>query len=100
MIQKENDYEKLAFCIVTYNRSFIVEEFLKQCAVHFHSLGIDIYYYDSSETEETRLIVEDWMVRYTHIHYIRIPSTWHANRKVMSIFEQYGLEQTYDYLWV
>ncbi|MEG0687462.1 MAG: hypothetical protein RR466_02100, partial [Hungatella sp.] len=48
----------------------------------------------------TRLIVEDWMARYTHIHYIRIPSTWHANRKVMSIFEQYGLEQTYDYLWV
>ncbi|WP_312503634.1 glycosyltransferase [Lacrimispora sp.] len=91
---------QLAFCIPTYNRSIMIEEFLEQFSALFYELGIDIYYYDSSENEETRLVVEKWMLLYKNICYIRIPSTWHANKKVQCILEQYGVEQKYNYLWV
>ena len=94
------DRYKLAFCIVTYDRSIMIEEFLEQFLGLFFDLGIDIYYYDSSENEKSRLVVEKWMMLYKNLRYIRIPTTWHANKKVLHIIEQYGMEQKYDYLWV
>lgn len=91
---------RLAFCIVTYNRSIMVEEFLEQFSALFHELEIDIKYYDSSENEESLQVVEKWMMLYKNIRYIRIPTAWHANKKVQYIIEQYGMEQKYDYLWI
>lgn len=91
---------KVAFCIPTYNRNAMVAEFLEQSASLFHDLSIDIYYYDSSEDNETEAVVKKWMDIFNNIYYIRIPSDWHANRKVMYIYEEYARNQAYDYIWV
>lgn len=96
----EKQDKRLAFCIPTFNRSQLVADFLEHLASIFHRLGIDVFYYDSSEDDKTRLIVEQWMVRYDNITYIHVPSGCHANHKVIQIFKQYAREQTYDYLWV
>lgn len=94
------DKYKIAFCIVTYNRSIMVEEFLEQFSNLFYELEIDIYYYDSSDDQKSKIVVEKWMNQFRNIHYVQIPTTWHANKKVLYIIEKFGIDQTYDYLWV
>lgn len=94
------DKYKLAFCIATYERSIMIEEFLEEFSTLFYELGIDIYYYDSSENIKSKLVVEKWMMLYKNIHYVQVPTTWHANKKVLYIIEQFGIDQKYDYLWI
>ena len=77
---------ELAFCIPTYNRSTMVEEFLEQFASLFYQLGIDIFFYDSSEDNATELVAKKWKKVYENIDYIHTPSDWHANHKVMYIY--------------
>lgn len=60
----------LAFCIPTYNRNAIVEEFLEQFASIFYQLGIDIFFYDSSESNATELVVKKWKNIYENIDYV------------------------------
>lgn len=90
----------LAFCIPTYNRSTMVEEFLEQSASIFCQLGIDIFFYDSSEDNTTELVVKRWKNRYQNIAYIHTPSDWHANHKVLYIYEQLAQNHTFNYLWI
>ena len=91
---------KLAYCIPTYNRSTMVEEFLEQFASLFYQLRINILFYDSSEDNVTELVVKKWKKVYENIDYIHTPSDWHANHKVMYIYEQYAQNHIYDYLWI
>lgn len=91
---------KIAFCIPTYQRSLVVDELLEECVDFLNFMGIDIYFYDSSEDENTKLCVDHWMEKYKNIFYTHLPTDWHANAKVLYIFEQYSLEQKYDYLWL
>lgn len=91
---------KLAVCIPTYKRSGIVKGFLKQSSSLFNQLGIDIYYYDSSEDDKTRFIVQQWSTEYGNIHYVHVDSGWHANYKVIHILKEQALAQKYEYLWV
>ena len=91
---------KLAYCIPTYNRSTMVEEFLEQFASLFYQLRINIFFYDSSEDNVTELVVKKWKKVYENIDYIHTPSDWHANHKVMYIYEQYAQNHIYDYLWI
>lgn len=92
--------KKFAFCIPTYNRSSMVEEFLDQFASLYEQLEIDICYFDSSEDDKTEAVVHKWMNKYQNIQYTRILSKVPANRKVMQIYKQYAQYQDYDYLWI
>ena len=94
------DLQRLVFCVPTYNRSAMVEEFLEQFAPIFYQLKIDICFYDSSEDNTTELLVKRWRNGYQNIAYIRIPSDWHANHKVMYIYKQYAQNHTSDYVWI
>lgn len=91
---------KLVYCIPTYNRGAMIEEFLEQFTTIFYQLGIDICLYDSSEDNTTESVVKRWMYGYKNITYIRIPSDWHANHKVMYIYEKYAQTHMYDYIWI
>lgn len=91
---------KLAFCVPTFNRSPMIAEFLEQFASLYHQMGIDILYYDSSEDDNTETLVKRWMALYKNIYYYRVPSHWHANSKVLYIYEQFVQSSKYDYLWV
>ena len=91
---------KIALCIPTYKRSECVKEFLQEYAPYYTELGIDIYYYDSSPDTKTQEIVLGYAQKEERIHYIKMPEELHSNAKVYKIFQQYGLEKKYDFLWV
>lgn len=89
----------VALCIPTYEKYDIVEDFLVNCSAYYIEAGIDIYYYDSSVSDKTKDIVCNWPDQ-EHIHYIRMPSELHANTKAYKIFQGYGLEKAYDFIWL
>lgn len=87
----------LAVCIPTYERCIILEDFLNQCYENYTSLGIDIYIYDSSISNETQELFHKWEAR-GHLYYVRMPSDMHPNVKAFRIFQGYGLEKDYDFI--
>lgn len=89
----------LALCIPTYERSSMVEDFLVNYSPYYIKAGIDIYYYDSSVSDRTKDVVCSWPDQ-DHVHYIRMPSEMHGNTKVYRIFQGYGLEKSYDFIWL
>lgn len=91
---------RIAACVPTYNRSNIVEEFLTKSLFDYKDFGIDIYIYDSSSDDETEQVVKIWMEKSDCLFYVRIPSSFHANMKVLKIFQQEGLTKPYDFIWV
>lgn len=89
----------VALCVPTYERSSIVEDFLTNCSAYYIQAGIDIYYYDSSISDKTKDLVCGWPDQ-DHIHYIRMPSDMHGNTKAYKIFQGFGLEKSYDFIWL
>jgi len=89
----------VALCIVTYERSNIVQDFLINCSAYYIQAGIDIYYYDSSVSDKTESVVCNWPDQ-DHIYYIRMPSEMRPSTKVYKIFQGYGLRKDYDFIWL
>lgn len=90
----------IALCIPTYQRQECIYEFLHEYAGYYQKCGIDIYYYDSSLDDSTFSIVDAFCKSSQHVYYVRMPSEMHSNAKVYKIFQQYGLEKQYDFIWV
>lgn len=90
----------IALCIPTYQRPECVYEFLHEYSEYYRRCGLDIYYYDSSPDDRTRSVVTEFCENTTGIYYVRMPSKMHSNAKVYKIFQQYGLEKEYDFIWV
>jgi len=89
----------VALCIPTYERSNLVQDFLINCSGYYIQAGIDIYYYDSSVSDETKDIVCSWPDQ-DHIHYVRMPSEMHANEKAYKFLQGHGLKKEYDFIWL
>lgn len=90
----------LAVCVPTYQRADVVEELLKTSMDLYLKYGVDVYIYDSSDDEKTKLLVERWKEMYSNLYYVQFPSKLHSNMKVYKIFQKYSLHKDYDYLWV
>lgn len=90
----------IALCIPTYQRHECVYEFLHEYSSYYQRYGMDIYYYDSSPDDMTRNIVGTFIENVSGIYYIRMPVEMHSNEKVYKIFQQYGLEKDYDFIWI
>ena len=89
----------LVLCIPTYERHDVVEDFLVNCSAYYIEAGIEIYYFDSSVSDETEKLICEWPDQ-EHIHYVKIPSEISANAKAYRIFQKYGLEKEYDFIWL
>jgi len=94
------DKRKLAICIPTYNRPDIIEELLKKSMETYSKFNFDLYIYDSSDNNKTQLITNEWQVKFYNLYYVSIDPEMHSNIKVYKIFQQYGLRNKYDYIWV
>lgn len=90
----------IAFCIPTYNRSIIIQEFCDELLDTYFEYGIDVYIYDSSEDDETQKIIAEYMGKYENLYYIRINSRIDGMKKAYMIFQKYGLNKEYKYLWM
>ncbi len=91
---------RIALCIPTYQRHECVYEFLHEYSEYYQKHGMDIYYYDSSPDDKTYSIVSTFCENISDIYYVRMPAQIHSNVKVYRIFQQYGLERKYDFIWV
>lgn len=91
---------KLAICIPTYNRPEVIQELVEKIAPRYWQYGFDLYIYDSSENEQTEMVVQTWINKYTKLHYVKVDSKIHSNLKVYNIFKEFSASLEYDYLWV
>lgn len=91
---------KVAVCIPTYNRPEVIREFIEKHIRRYMQHHFDIFIYDSSEDNQTEMIVKTAMVHYPSLYYIRIESSIHSNIKVYNIFKEFGHELKFDFLWV
>ena len=89
---------RLAICVPTYNRSEMIDEMLIRCAKLYQKKEIDVYFYDSSEDEKTKQIINHYGLIYKNLYYRKLPSTTHSNIKVLNIYEEFAKEKKYDYL--
>lgn len=98
---EERSLEKtpgIAMCMFTHNHPETVWQVLKETCLNYYLHGADVYWYDSSEGDETRKIVESWRNKgYTNQYYVdaRGPifkSKWIAASKGE------GFVKHYDYI--
>lgn len=96
-ITRENT-PSIAMCIFTHNHPSTVAKVLPAICLSYYLHGIDIYWYDSSEGDETRRIVEAWISRgYTNLYYVNVKGA--IKEKWIAISKGEGLEKKYDYIW-
>lgn len=98
--KKYEQTAKLAICIPTYERSDVVNELIQDYIALYKSKGFDLYIYDSSPNDKTELVVRKWTEKYDNLYYVKMPTELHSNMKVYKIFQLYGLEKKYKYIWV
>ena len=84
---------KLAICIPTYNRPEVIQELVEKIAPRYWQYGFDLYIYDSSENEQTEMVVQTWINKYTKLHYVKVDSKIHSNLKVYNIFKERSEER-------
>lgn len=94
---KEEFVVNVAMCIPTYNRAEVVEDTLSRGIEGYTKMGIDLYYYDGSDNDDTRKVVEKYINKgYKNIKYMSLPTE--PNRQAM-IYAGKGLDKEYDYIW-
>lgn len=99
-IMENNTMEhKVALCIPTYERSEIVRDFLTRCSSYYFQEGIDIYYYDSSVSDETESLIKNWPES-DRLFYIRFSPEVGADEKAGLIYQCQGLKYEYDFIWL
>lgn len=90
----------LAYCVATYNRPDVVAEVLSHLADEYRSYDIDMYYYDSSDNDDTYHVVNRYIERgYENIYYIRVDSSVKVDDKLLSILKGEGQQYEYTYIW-
>ncbi len=87
----------LAICVATYERPELIRDFLEKCAAYYAEAGVDVYFYDSSKSDETEKLVLSWPEQ-EHVFYVRIPSDVPLSEKMLMILQQYGLNRSYDFV--
>lgn len=91
---------KIAICVPTWNHPKVIEDVLDRAISNYKKYGIDVYYYDSSATDETKKIILKFKdMGYDNLHYKKIAEHIGVDVKVQMMFEGAGLEGEYDYIW-
>lgn len=90
---------KVALCIPTYERSDMVRDFLVKCSSYFFDEEIDIYYFDSSVSNDTEEIINSWPDR-ERLFYYRFPPEIEGDEKACFIYQCYGFKYDYDFVWL
>ena len=96
--------KRVAIGVLTLNHPEVVEEVLSLMAPiyqTFGEFGLDVYYFDSSNNDETEKIV----LKYRNegcgnLYYRRMDSEIEGEEKVFSFFHNVDMADTYDYYWL
>ncbi len=91
---------KMVVCIPTYRHPKAVEDVLAQCAETYKRYGLDVYYYDSSEDDKTRKIIENYQRKgYDNLNYISMNQVEVEDTKTIHILNMDGINKQYEYMW-
>ncbi len=92
--------EKMMVCIPTYGHPEAVEDVLSHCAETYKRYGLDVYYYDSSEDDKTRKVIEAYQAKgYDNLYYIFLDSNKLETPKYEHILMLEGIQKKYEYMW-
>ena len=94
---------KVACCYLTHEHPQVMEEVLDRICRTYGEKGIDIYVYDSSESPDTKEIVDGHISSGVHNLYY-VPMQFMKNEKggdakYLEVLKGYGLSGEYDYIW-
>lgn len=93
----------VACCYLTHDHPEVMEEVLGSICKPYGERGIDIYVYDSSAKEDTKLVVEKYAGKgicsliYVPMQFIKGRNG--GNEKYLYVLKGYGLDRHYDYIW-
>lgn len=91
----------LCFVIITANRSESVEGNLAVVAKAFFKCGIDVYIYDSSDSEDTKYVVDWYSRKFDNVKYIRWNGKFDGksiDQKVIDAYKYFSSK--YEYVWL
>lgn len=93
----END---IAYCIMTYNHPDVIREVIGSICDNYDRHGIDIYIYDSSPNELTRLEIDELIAQgKKNLFYIACPQIKTPDEKFIYVMQGNGLSKRYRYIW-
>lgn len=91
---------KMVVCIPTYEHPEVVEDVLAHCAEIYKRYGLDVYYYDTSEDDATKRVIEKYIKNgYDNLHYISMEPSVQLKKKLERIFSLKDLKKEYTYMW-
>lgn len=93
---------EIAICVPTYNHAELLKQVLPLCIELYRSMKLDVYYYDSSDNSDTKELIEAYQKQgFDNLHYIFFETSpdGYGYEKMLRIFEKYGLEKNYQYVW-
>ncbi|MBQ9589605.1 MAG: hypothetical protein IJR29_05425 [Butyrivibrio sp.] len=95
--------KQIALGVLTYNHPDVVSDILetsKKTYSIFADFGLDIYYLDSSETKETKEIVEREIKNgFTNLYYVNIPSKMSPAKKLQNFLMGKYCNDEYNNYW-
>lgn len=90
---------KMAVCILTYDRDDLITEFLKTQVELYEQFEVDVWIYDSNENHVCGKTIKEYIKLYSNLYYVEVNSNLHSNKKALQIIKGYGRTKKYDYIW-
>lgn len=101
--KQRNDIQfgnKLVVCIPTYGHPEAVEDVLAHCAETYKRYDLDVYYYDSSEDDKTRKVIESYQAKgYDNLYCISMEQNKLEAPKYEYVMMLNGIQKKYEYMW-
>lgn len=90
---------ELVLCLLTYNRPEIINIFLEKEIEILYRAKVDLIIYDSSETQLTERIVDDFKRKnYDNLFYEKVNSKISSNQKFFEVASK--IDSKYQYVWI
>ncbi len=89
----------LAVISLTHNHPETIEDVLEHCAEYYKRAGVEIYFFDSSDDDQTKDIIEDYRSR-GYDNLIHVPLRGNTvEDKLDMVYSGRGLNKVYKYVW-
>lgn len=92
--------KKIGICIVTYNRAIVLKDVCLTITEMKNRDFFDVYIYDSSSNEETKIEMAGIIGQEENFFYIKLPDTTHSSKKLYDIYQDKFIQDSYEYLWI
>lgn len=90
----------VAMCVFTHNHPDSIKKVLEIVADIYKQMKLDVYYYDSSDDDRTKCIIQNYReAGYSNLYYVDGFRGAELTPKVLAAFDVEGLHKEYEYIW-